>query len=93
MSKYGYFCGPYFRLFGLNPAVFIANTGKYGPEKTPYLDTFYTVYFMLVIYAWAIFVGKNCVDYDRDRGIWVFSDSGKTRETTLEKHVVHEKDY
>ena len=24
-----------------------------------------------------------------DRGIWVFSDSGKTRETTPEKHVVH----
>ena len=24
-----------------------------------------------------------------DRGIWVFSDSGKTRETTPEKHAVH----
>ena len=30
MSKYGVFSGP--------------NTGKYGPEKTPYLDTFHAVY-------------------------------------------------
>ena len=29
MSKYGVFSGP--------------NTGKYGPEKTPHLDTFYAV--------------------------------------------------
>ena len=29
VSKYGAFCGP--------------NTGKYGPEKTPYLDIFYAV--------------------------------------------------
>ena len=31
--KYGVFPGPYFPVF--NP-----NTGKYGPEKNPYLDTF-----------------------------------------------------
>ena len=36
MSKYGVFSGPYFPLFS-------PNTGKYGPEKTPYLDTFHTV--------------------------------------------------
>ena len=36
MSKYGVFSGPYFPIFGLN-------TGKYGPEKTPYLDTFHVV--------------------------------------------------
>ena len=36
MSKYGVFSGPY------NP-VFSPNTGKYGPEKTTYLDTFHTV--------------------------------------------------
>ena len=30
MSKYGVFSGPYFPVFGLN-------TGKYGPQKTPYL--------------------------------------------------------
>ena len=31
------FSGPYFPVFGLN-------TGKYGPEKTLYLDIFRTVY-------------------------------------------------
>ena len=36
MSKYGVIFGPYFPVFGLN-------TGKYGPEITPYLDTFHTV--------------------------------------------------
>ena len=33
VSKYGVFSGPYFPVFRLN-------TEKYGPEKTPYLDTF-----------------------------------------------------
>ena len=23
------------------------NTGKYGPEKSPYLDTFHAVYFLI----------------------------------------------
>ena len=36
MSKYGLFSGPYF-------PVFSPNTGKYRPEKTPYLDTFHAV--------------------------------------------------
>ena len=47
MSKYGIFSGPYFAVFGLNMeqylSVFSPNAGKYGPEKTPYLDTFYAV--------------------------------------------------
>ena len=36
VSKYGIFSGPYFPVFELN-------TGKYGPDKTPYLDTFYAL--------------------------------------------------
>ena len=36
VSKYWVFSDPYFPVFGLN-------TGKYGPEKNPYLDTFYVV--------------------------------------------------
>ena len=36
VSKYGIFPGPCFPVFSLN-------TGKYGPEKTPYLDTFHAV--------------------------------------------------
>ena len=37
VSKYRVFPGPYFPVFGLN-------TEKYGPEKTPYLDTFHAVF-------------------------------------------------
>ena len=36
LSKCGVFSGPYF-------PVFSPNTGKYGPEKSPYLDTFHEV--------------------------------------------------
>ena len=36
VSKYGVFSGPYF-------AVFSQNTGKYGSEKTPYLNDFHAV--------------------------------------------------
>ena len=36
MSEYGVFPGLYF-------PVFSTNTGKYGPEKAPYLDTFHAV--------------------------------------------------
>ena len=36
MSKYGVFSGSYFTAFRLN-------TGKYGPEKTPHLNTFHAV--------------------------------------------------
>ena len=36
MFKYGFFSGPYFPLFGVN-------TRKYGPEKTPYMDSFHAV--------------------------------------------------
>ena len=36
MSKYGVISGPYF-------PVFKPNTRKYGPEITPYLDTFHVV--------------------------------------------------
>ena len=46
MSKYGVISSPYFPVFGLNTeiyrviSVFNPNAGKYGPEITPYLDTF-----------------------------------------------------
>ena len=47
VSKYGNFSSPYFPAFVLNKisylSVFSPNAGKYGPEKTPYLDTFHTV--------------------------------------------------
>ena len=39
------FSGPYFPVFGLNTETYgvSPNTGKYGPEKTPYLDTFHAM--------------------------------------------------
>ena len=40
MSKCGVFTGPYFPEFGLN-------TGKYGPEKSSYLDSFHTVFYLI----------------------------------------------
>ena len=40
-NTYGVISGPYFPVFGLN-------TGKYGPEVTPYLETFHVVYFAKV---------------------------------------------
>ena len=47
MFKYGVFPGLYFPACGLNTvrySVFSPNAGKYGPEKTPYLDTFHAVH-------------------------------------------------
>ena len=41
VSKYGVISGTYF-------SVFSANTGKYGTEITPYLDTLHTVLVQLV---------------------------------------------
>ena len=39
VSKYGVISGSYFPVFGLN-------IGKYGPEITPYWDTFHCVSFI-----------------------------------------------
>ena len=45
--KYRVFYGPYFPVFGLNMEIYFSvlslNTGKYAPEKAPYLDTFHAV--------------------------------------------------
>ena len=35
VTKYGVLSGPHSPVFG-------PNTGKYGPEKTPYLETLFT---------------------------------------------------
>ena len=42
VSKYGVFSGPHF-------PVFSPSTGKYGQEKTLYLDSFHAVYFLAII--------------------------------------------
>ena len=46
MFKYGVISGRYFPALGLNTEryeVFTPNAEKYGPETTPYLDTFHVV--------------------------------------------------
>ena len=53
MSTYRVFSGPYFPAFALNTerfglntdyrSVLSPNTGKYGPEKTPYVDIFHAM--------------------------------------------------
>ena len=46
------YTGLYFPVFGLNLGnVFSPNTGKYGPEITPYLNTFHPVRVMLTSYC------------------------------------------
>ena len=47
MSKYGVFPDPYF-------SVFSPNTGKYGPEKSPHLDTFHAVILKGMHFYWEI---------------------------------------
>ena len=50
-----FFSGPYFTVFGLNTEIysvnllFNLNKGKYGPAKTPDLDTFHVVMHFLCI--------------------------------------------
>ena len=48
VSKYGDVSGRFFPVFGLNTEIYFVimfrpNIGKYGPEKTPYLNTFNVV--------------------------------------------------
>ena len=56
MSKHGVFSGPHFPVFGLT-------RGKYGPEKTPYLDTFHEVLlnWKSSLVPYALDDGKNII--------------------------------
>ena len=54
VSKYGVVSGTYFLVFLLNTeryylSVFSPNTGKYGPEISPYLETFHAVISVIVL--------------------------------------------
>ena len=48
LSKYAGFSGPYFPVFSLN-------TGKYGPEKSPSLDTFHAMSVPILTHFWSMF--------------------------------------
>ena len=73
MSKYGVFSGPYFPVFGLN-------TGKYGLEKTTYLDTFYAVFLAQLLLE--IYVNIACFSlteiWKRTRSL-IFNKAAKWR--------------
>ena len=53
MSKYGVYSGSYF-------FVFCPNTGKYGPEVTPYLETFHAVVVSLIICWFTTLFRSSC---------------------------------
>ena len=64
MLKYGVSSGPYFPVFGLN-------TGKYGPEETPYLSTFHSVLFTLTcLYLFTLTHPYLCYEFDKIGKIW-----------------------
>ena len=52
MYKYGVISGPHFPVFGLN-------TGKYGPEITPFLDTFHAVIGLVEAALWPKICGSK----------------------------------
>ena len=58
VSEYEVFSGPYFPVFGLNAEIYTVNlrispnTGKYGQEKTPYLDIFHAVALAVFFLVW-----------------------------------------
>ena len=69
MSRYGVFSGSYFPVFGLN-------TGIYGPEETPYLNTFRSVLFTLTcLYLFTLtYPYLRCFmllyEFDKIENIW-----------------------
>ena len=68
VSKYGTFSGPYFPVFG-------PNTGKYGPEKTPHLDTFHAVLWNQLIALsdyWRNYINKHKL-ISWESNSWVFT--------------------
>ena len=69
MSKYGVFSGPYFSVVGLNTEIY--GVKKYGPEITPYLDTFLAVSLNQIDFStfhavarFAVFINRNSVFAD-----------------------------
>ena len=73
VSTYGVFSGPYFSAFGLNRrdmeylSVFSPNAEKYGPEKTPYLDTFHAVNELVQMFNIQIQTLKKHIFFKREQ--------------------------
>ena len=66
VSTYRVFSGLYFSIFS-------PNTGKYGPEKTPYLDTFYAVSVSCLLVYLQIFNIVNILFYFEQAFTSIFS--------------------
>ena len=66
VSKYRAFSGPWFPHSDWIPrdtkylSVFSPNAGKYGPEKTPYLETFHTVLLTDTVLSELVWSTYNC---------------------------------
>ena len=63
LSKYGIISSPYFPVF--NP-----NTGKYGPEIIPYLDTFHAVTILGTLWRIGILYNISCCISKWLKEIW-----------------------
>ena len=72
MSECGVISDPYFPLFGLN-------TGKYGPEITPYLDTFHAVFILLSI---------NLFSQNLQVGVIKLTIRGFRKQTKKKGHLI-----
>ena len=61
VSKYGVISSPYFPALGLTSylSIFSPNAGNYGPEITPYLDTFHVVRSLQLAVTYTKFVKKT----------------------------------
>ena len=85
MSKNGVFFSPHF-------TVFSPNTGKYGPEKTLYLDTFHTSKFVIKPYRMekkyssrtflSGFPNKEWTHIETDKLSWNSDSTGSPGEIT-----------
>ena len=68
VSRYRVFSGPHFPIFGMKTEIYVPNTGKYEPEKTPYLDIFHAVQLLgntLLIIAFTLLgIEKKKVRYN-----------------------------
>ena len=69
MKSVRVFSGPYFTVFGLN-------TGKYGPEKPPYLDTLHAV----------------CKERLFHSLVRIWSENSKTIPNEVKKGGLHDSD-
>ena len=86
LPKYGVISGPYFPVLGLNTEIygvnFIPNRGKYGPEITPYLDTFHAV----ILFWWC---GTNSINNKKKINIFKVGKCQKKKDLKSWNIMMH----